>query len=733
MKRKIFLFIVVCTGISSMTAGASPAWENKDNWQDNRYGLDHSVPPPWTAITAAPDRLTCWGRNYSFQKGPFPSQIENQQNDILTAPMRLTVIRDGKETTAKWRQQGIELVSTHPDEADFRQTGVLEGTEISVSGKFWFDGSIEYTVTLAPRSPAMVEQLSLQIPLRSDIVKFYHYQSWPPTIWHKDHIRFSKEQVGTISNQYISPFRWQIWFGDEDQSFLFFANSPRGWLQYREDRAFEIIRSGDTALLKINFADGNKPFSLQATSFKFALNVTPVKPLPKNWRQWVLMSDEAISAEWLPADPDGVTRPNSKLCDNTGASVLGGQTTGERAALLGFKVMGMHWTTHYPVLGCITWGNPIPADPEKLKTYVKERRSKNIWPMIYQDTNVSGYPIKPIMDHFEEVSRSAKPNPFAKGSFMARHWNPFGTEGHAVLCSASGIRRDWMIYSAVESVSTYPWLGIYNDESDPFLCKNPAHNHKFKTVTGREIEERDVFNMVEQWRRIYKEVKKRNPDAILLTDHNSPCYPFFDVMLMGEGEQTAFGLRNAKSYRNYYTPEDFRFRYAAKQWGMIPIFYPGNVAETPQVPGIRNMERAYNRELIAWTLLHDMTFWPVHCNPTWYFPILTVLAQLPLWNAQFHPYWKQKAITTDLPDKVKSSYYQNGDRVLAIFVNLTDDPVTAKIKINRNLLFAEATALGAGDAETYRPLHFNTLQGNIYEGEIKIDAGDFRIYWIQSR
>jgi|GEM_PF-5950820 hypothetical protein len=733
MPNKTLLLIAIFAISGAIAVGASPAWMNEENWRNNQYGLDHFVPPPWTAVTTAPDRLSCWGRNYFFQKGPFPSQIENQQHDILTAPMRLTAVKNGKELETKWNKQGLELVSSYPDEADFIQTGTLDGIGITVSGKFSFEGSIEYTVTLAPRTPVTMEQLSLQIPLRSDIVKFYHYQSWPPTIWHKDHIHYSKEQVGIVGNQYTSPFRWQIWFGDEDQSFLFFANSPRGWLQYREDRAFEIIRSGDTALLKINFADSDKSFSPQATSFKFALNVTPVKPLPKNWRQWVLMSDEAICAEWLAADADGVTRPNPKLCDDTGASVLGGQTTAERASLLGFNVMGMHWTTRYPVWGCITWGNPIPAEPEKLKPYVAERRRKNIWTMIYQDTNVSGYPIKPIMDHFEDVSRSAKPNPFANGSFLGRHWNPFGTEGHVVLCSASRTRRDWMIYSAVEALSTYPWLGLYHDESDPFSCKNPAHNHKFTTVTGREIEERDVFNMVEQWRRIYKEVKKRNPDAILLTDHNSPCYPFFDAMLMGEGEQTAFGLRTAKAYRNYYTPEDFRFRYAAKQWGMIPIFLPGGVADTPKLPGIRHMERAYNRELIAWTLIHDMTFWPVHCNPSYYFPVLTVLAQLPFWEARFYPYWNQQAITSDLPDKVKISYYQHGDRVLAVFANISDNPVTAMIKIDRKLLFPDAMALGAGDAETYRPIHFSAMQGSVYDGNIKIDAGDFRLCWFLTR
>ena len=733
-----WLTLIAVPGHGASGEAAFPAgrpWEDERLWKGNQYGIGHYVPPPWTPIKVKREHFECWGRQYAFTQGPFPARIQNQQQAMLTRPMQLVLRQGGKDQPVIWEQSRPEVKNKFVDEAFFRASGKAANVEVSVEGRFQFDGSLEYTVAIAPPEGAEAERLALEIPLKSELIKFYHYQSWAPAAWHVGCIPPIKEQVGVVKEGFSQPFRWIIWFGDEERSLVFYANSPKGWLQYRDDRAFEIERQGDTALLRINFGDGDKSFPLSKTSFKFALNTTPVKALPSDWRRWTVMSDEGISSEWFPPDADGIYRPNPKLCDDTGSAVLGGESTAERAAHLGFKVLGMHWTTHYPVWGVIGWGCPIPHDPAALETYVRNRVKHNVWPMIYQDTNVAYVPAKALMDHFEEWSRAKAPEPdnlYPAGSFMARHWNPFGTRGAQGLCSWSKTRQDWMVYTAVEAVTTYPWMALYEDEPDPFPCFNPKHQHKFKTMAGKEVQERDIFGMCEQWKRIYKEVKKRKPEAMLLTDHNSPCYPFFDVMMMGEGEQTAFGLRTAGAYRKYYTPEDFRYRYAARQWGMIPIFFPGTVNHTINGDnGIPAMEAPYNRELIAWTLLHDMTYWPVHCNAAFYFPVLKILAELPVWEAEFHPYWQQKFIHVEGNDKVLVSCYRKGDRLLAVLANTDDQKCAASIRVDRNLIAPGGRRMGATDAEEFKPVYFSSLKDGVYETQIPIDAGDFRLllFW----
>jgi len=683
------LQLIACLFFAIEASAASVIMpEALEAWRGNAYGRGHYVPPPWTPVEVREKALACWGRTFHFGQSPFPSQIDNQGVPMLKQPMKLGWVKNGAEVAAIWDETPFRITDQYVDEVHFESVGRLGYGLVRVQGLFEFDGMVTYTVSLSVSSEEEVSQIFLDIPLDTTLVKYYHYQSWPPA----SDTTAVKDQVGQIGKSYSESFKHIIWFGDEKKSLAFLADSAEGWLQYRKDRAFEVTRTGDTATVRIRFGDSRQSFPLINTQFKFALSVLPAKPLPTQWRRWKMISGEELATQ---------------------------------IAAMGYQVLAMRWTSHYPIWGCVTWGCPIPHDPRALAEYSRGLAAIGVYPTVYWNANRIGYPNQVLSSNYKDWS-SGPPTPFGENSFLGKHWAPFGTEGTQGLCSWSQSRAEWMIYTATKALTYYAWAGLYTDEPDPFVCRNPLHQHDAVSTPASNVEARNIFGTRTQFMRLYKEVKKRKPDALLLTNHNSPAYPFFDFMLMGEGEQTAIGLDMAGSISRYYSFEDFRIRYNAKGWGMIPIYFPGNLER------IQSQEKKYNRELVGWTLLHDLSFWPVHCNAAYYSPILKVMTTLPWWDAEFFPYWEQQAIICLNDPDVRISYYKSESRVACIVLNRSSSAKKISISMNTNALVSGGQSVDIADAETPVLMGPAKKEGDTFTIELPIAGNDFRLISITS-
>src|SRR3990167_7311103 len=67
------------------------------SWSGSKIGRVDKVLKPWTPVMATKKSISCWGREYIWGKMPFPDQIMTQGKDILSEPVHLQAMINGKE------------------------------------------------------------------------------------------------------------------------------------------------------------------------------------------------------------------------------------------------------------------------------------------------------------------------------------------------------------------------------------------------------------------------------------------------------------------------------------------------------------------------------------------------------------------------------------------------------------------------------------------------------------
>lgn len=228
------------------------------------------VPAPWTPLQSGDSRAEVWGRAYGFSAGILFSSLVSQGKEILAAPATLrldgtplagpTEIRKGSATdlTAEWEKRA--------------HCGKVE---VESRIRTHFDGYCEVAVTLCPSGGAReLTTLSLDIPLRGDVARLV-----------RDNRISSLEggKSGRIGDYWCQDLAGRgsfLWVGNERVGFNWLAQSLDGWNCRDTAKAVEIIRQGDTAILRFNLVD--TPVTLSAPrTITFGFILTPSRPLDR--------------------------------------------------------------------------------------------------------------------------------------------------------------------------------------------------------------------------------------------------------------------------------------------------------------------------------------------------------------------------------------------------------------------------------------------------------------------
>ncbi len=248
-------------------AEADVRLQRKPPWWRSPAGVDHTVPVPWTPVTTGADEVRTWGRVYRGT-GCLPQQIVNQNTDMLAAPMRLRIAAGS--AAADLASVPLRVTETKPDVV-IRQ-GELRIGEVMVSlrTRTEFDGMQRCDLDLVPtREGAVVSSLILEIPLREGLAPFLLSSNGR-----------SASPRRLDGQAWRSPFLPQVWLGNDDLGFAWFAESDEGWTP-RDQQMIEILPGsgkGET-LLRCNIM--RKPRPLDAPlRITFGFMATPVKRAP---------------------------------------------------------------------------------------------------------------------------------------------------------------------------------------------------------------------------------------------------------------------------------------------------------------------------------------------------------------------------------------------------------------------------------------------------------------------
>ena len=122
---------------------------------------------------------------------------------------------------------------------------------------------------------------------------------------------------------------------------------------------------------------------------------------------------------------------------------------------------------------------------------------------------------------------------------------PFDTRARkdraAWTCGCPNVRNflDYKIWSVCWLLHE-PSLGVkdlYWDLAGPYLCPSKVHGCRWKDEFGNERLDRPVRTIREMHKRVYREMKKKNADGLMmghLQFQRNPSDGFFDALVMGE-------------------------------------------------------------------------------------------------------------------------------------------------------------------------------------------------------
>ncbi|MCD6506462.1 hypothetical protein J7M22_07520 [Candidatus Poribacteria bacterium] len=586
-----------------------------------------AVIPPWTPVEAEAVgeevRIEIWGRTYLFEGSPFPTSIITAEREILSSPIRLVGTVDGKPIA--WKGTGSALLRRDDDVAVVSGWGESGSLILNVTSHVEFDGMmrVDMVVTNHRTASPTLEGLYLEIPLRADRSKLFHY--WPGR-WG------SAENSGAVPQDGLKlPFKPFIWLGWEEGGLSWFAESDKGWRVSDPNCAVEVISQGEGRILRLHLLDS--PLNAFPLTITFGLQATPVKPIPRDFHEW-------------------------RICHGAYYGMVEDGTL-DRMAEMGVRTLVFHesWT---PVQNY--W---ITDRETELKRLASECHKRGIKLLLY-----FGYELSTLAPEWGELSDDVlvkNPQGRLAGGYQRRP-----PQRDYIVCYKS----EWaerLVEGIAKALDRYGFDGVYLDGTiEPWGCANERHGCGYRTPEGSLRATYPIFAVRSMMRRLYELIHPRgglvnaHQSTCCLTPTLSFCHSYWDGEQFGGGELSGDPLRKLPL-------ETFRAEFMGVNFGVPSEFL---VYERP--PNW-TFEHA-----LAFTLLHNVLVRPSVRGEKLRLisKIWTAFSDFGVGEAQWHPYWRNDDLIDVKPQQVKASLYLKGSRALLVISNLSaQEEVTGEIEL----------------------------------------------------
>ncbi len=262
-------------------------------WLGNDLGQTERVIPPFAALGRDGDRISAWGRTYTLSGLGLPLSMVSQGGELLAEPVRIVVVQNGRETVVP--MDGTpEIVETTDWRIRFRGRGEGAGLRFTVEGALEQDGNVFYDLQYEPLAgeSVAIKALRLEYPLRDAEPMMIHCVGAGGNYAAKT-TDFLPDGEGKVwdtlvlgrqaSVMTVGSFFPQLWLGNDQRGFLWWADSDQGWFPENEIPAHEVLRQNGRVILRNNLIAS--PVALaHSRRVRFSLNATPFKPLRPGWR-----------------------------------------------------------------------------------------------------------------------------------------------------------------------------------------------------------------------------------------------------------------------------------------------------------------------------------------------------------------------------------------------------------------------------------------------------------------
>ncbi|MBS0631526.1 MAG: hypothetical protein JSS11_06405 [Verrucomicrobia bacterium] len=554
-------------------------------WEHNQLGRSDIVVPPFTPLHVERRRVSTILREHDLTSLGLWLQVTSLGAGLLTRPMRLEIVQDGKSreiTTRNFR------ITTKTPTRVVTEAKFKEGR---AEGEWSYDGVLRWTLELTPATRP-IQALTLIIPIDERQAPLMHactdgirinYAGAVPAgtgrIWDG-----SKADRRTLGGTYV-PY---IWLGGEERGLAVFGENERGWVTAKGVSCQELRRGPGGLELRLNLIAS--PVTIDAPRrIVLGFQATPTKPMPANWRLTTLDYPEVM------------------------------REGGENLRFLG---SGWSWGALTPCADVYPWGEDFGLWDE----FVRARKAGRIDPA-YMEKWLERVPAGPRREQAARETGYGYRKVAESGTDpVVVYTNPRGVrfdtpEGRTFLnewCRFAYPKREWPEGGAVwydanlaESFQDYcVWYyrrmlgtfveGIYWD--DTFLQSTyiPAGTDAFRLPDGQIRPAVGLWAMRELIRRTaVLDQEMHRPARNMLHTTNAAVAP---VLAYGQMLLTWEDQKGDRDFQDRHTREYLRAESIGRQHGMVPF---GMVLTDTSDPA---KVEWINRTVAGVALVHEVKF-----------------------------------------------------------------------------------------------------------------------------
>ncbi|MBE6593634.1 MAG: hypothetical protein E7642_06530 [Ruminococcaceae bacterium] len=629
--------------------------------KENLYELESSALCPITAeAEGGKCVITPYNRKYTLDGSPFLSSIVSAGEELLTSPMRLVGLENGEEIVVS-------------DVTSDTLYGYEEGKEVRAcqymkSSRFLYntalcaeyDGMMDWSLTVATHGnwvsqafglakpdtdPRVLTRLWLEIPLKKSAAISYQYSPHGPALFDGKVPNMPAElyAAGSMPKESLAlPFLHQLYVGNDRVGFSVFFESDKNWQVEDEKHAIECIVGEDEVVIRLHLLDSepyiwrdskgdNNGINLMPISFRIGMQVTPIKPLPKNLYQEKNMHIDCFKKILEPYE-EFLFRP---FGDTNEIAI-------DRIARLGVNTLYIHekWNDmqNSPFLTRTT--------AERLKLIVSEAHKRGMKVIPY-----FGYELSTLSPFYAEKSEEVI------YSDMEWHWYRFPWQRDPQVCYNSSW-QDVFVENVEKLMDEFGFDGLYLDSINPSKpCRNEKHGCGYRDSEGNLRYTYPVFAIRKLMKRLCAMVEKRGG---IICSHSYGTFPvstmaFSHVMWEGESLQAFFMKGTLERvpegyYRAVYTGRNLGIRVNMLCYSNPPAWTFSEAMSNALPYGI------IPKPVDTGEPLEQMS------------KLWSILDSFDTENAEWKPYFDNEVKVSN--DDVRVSYYDSGSEMLLLIANM---------------------------------------------------------------
>jgi len=298
------------------TAQATFAIPPTPVWLNSKAGISDKVLAPWTPLKTSISRGTVsvspWGRTYTFAGTPFPAIISTRGASILSGPMTLKLVVDGKPVTYKGL---IQVVKKTGSQMILVGSGKAGSLNVEFKDTIDFDGHSFVNLKLKGGSNVTLDSMSIEAPIKKQYAKYRYF--YPSTNW-----------ASSVADGYLPVKGWEhdfvpmVWLGDEDRGFTLYTTSEQNWTMDTKIKPMQAVHSSrDVVSLRFNVV--SRPIVLSAQqaqtglNYEFGFEATPVRKPDKDvWDYRINHSGDYGMVDQMANSSTTLSYESSKLFES---------------------------------------------------------------------------------------------------------------------------------------------------------------------------------------------------------------------------------------------------------------------------------------------------------------------------------------------------------------------------------------------------------------------------------